>query len=94
MLLLLFEGVLLLRFATRTLFQLLFQPPPRNTLFLACPQAVRSQRSIAVRARRDAHYEPAFSLARLRFQPPMSRPISSIKRAACSSCPRLMHLRS
>jgi hypothetical protein len=65
MLLLLLFGLLLLRFATRTLFQLLFQPPPRNTLFLACPQAVRSRRFIAIRARCDAHYEPAFFLARL-----------------------------
>jgi hypothetical protein len=39
MLLLLLFGLLLLRFATRTLFQLLFQPPPRNTLFSACPHA-------------------------------------------------------
>ena len=39
MLLLLLFGLLLLRFATRTLFQLLFHPPPRNTLFSAWPHA-------------------------------------------------------
>ena len=66
MLLLLLFG-LLLRFATRTLFQLLFQPPPRNTLFLAYPQAVRSRRFSAVRARVEAHYEPAIFLTRYLF---------------------------
>lgn len=33
------SGLLLLRLATRRLFQLLFQLPPRSTLCSACPQA-------------------------------------------------------
>ena len=37
-LLFVFVGLLLLRLAARTLFQLLFQLPPRST-FVACPHA-------------------------------------------------------
>ncbi len=93
MLLLRLSGLLLLRLATRTFLQLLLKAPPRNTLFSAYPHAAAG----------DAHhvaavthfsctcaYALAFCLALLRFQPPMSRPISSMRRAACSSCPRLM----
>ena len=84
MLLFQFVGLLLLRFATRRLLSLLFQPPPRSTLGSVCPYVKRSYRP------RYASFDGLF----LRFHPPISRPNSSILPAAYSNCPRLRHSRS